>query len=453
MSVSPFASIAELGAALRKKQVSSLELTEMYLSRLKTLGAEHRAVAELTEERAREQAKRADATPRKGPLHGIPFGVKDLFATKGIPTRWGSPGHADQVFDFDATVVERLQNAGGVLVAKLEMIALAGGGNYNQADASRMGACLCAWDKTLWAGGSSSGSGAATALGCVGYAIGTETSGSILCPCAFNGVSGIRPTYGRVSRHGAMALAWTLDKIGPIARSIEDCALVLSAIAGPDPKDETTQMPRLDLRPRGPRPRLGLIKESFEPLSEVAKAYDQALAVFRKLGYETVEVKLPELPYDLAMGILVDAEGASAHERFIRSERLHLLPDKQQMAGLAASLATPATDYLWAQRIRREALAANAIWDSCDCLFSPVFYKRSLPVDKPFSETWSGMGGDLITPSNLLGWPAAAFPIGFDGGAPPGGQAIAPAYREDVCVRVAQDFQRETDFHRRHPAV
>ncbi len=452
MSVSPFSSIKDLGKALRAKKVSSVELTEMYVERLKTLGHEHNSVAEMTEELGLRQARAADAAPGKSALHGIPFGVKDLVATKGIPTRWGSPGHVDQVFDYDATVVERLQNAGGVMVAKLEMIELAGGGNYNVANASRMGPGRSAWDKTLWAGGSSSGSGSATALGCVGYSIGTETSGSITCPSAFNGCTGFRPTYGRVSRHGAMALCWTLDKIGPICRSAEDCGTVLTAIAGRDPLDPTTLDGRFSLRSSGPKPRIGLVKESFKEskAEDCEKAYHMVLDTLRKQGYETVEVAYPVLPYALAIGLIVDAEGASAHEHFIRGDRFQMLQDINQVAGFAAALETKAVDYLWGMRLRTEALKANAVWDKCDCIFTPVFYHRSVPVDQSFDQTWKDMGGD-DGPSNLLGWPAMAFPIGFERGAPLGGQIIAPAFREDVCYRVVRDFQQVTDLHLLHP--
>ena len=201
--IDPYSGIREVGRALRTKQVSSVELTLSYLQRLGSIAQEHRAVAQLTEELAMAQARNADARFARGTpigaLDGIPFGVKDLLATKGIPTRWGCPGHSDQVFEYDATAVKRLQDAGGVLVAKLAMIELAGGGNYDVPWASASGACLSAWDKRLWAGGSSSGSGAATALGCVGYSLGSETSGSITCPSSFNGCTGFRPTYGRVN--------------------------------------------------------------------------------------------------------------------------------------------------------------------------------------------------------------------------------------------------------------
>jgi aspartyl-tRNA(Asn)/glutamyl-tRNA(Gln) amidotransferase subunit A len=435
--------------------VSSVELAQMYLQRLRTLGKEHNAVAELTEDLAMRQAKAADgAREAKSPLHGIPFGVKDLLATKGIPTRWGSPGHFDQMFDFDATPVARLQDAGGVLVAKLAMIELAGGGNYDIAGASATGPALSAWDKTLWAGGSSSGSGAATALACVPYSLGSETSGSITCPSAFNGLTGFRPTYGRVSRHGAMALCWTLDKIGPMCRSAEDAALVLSAIAGKDPKDPSTLSEKLDLNQRGKKPRIGLLKEKFKENKAEAcqKAYDDALAIFRKLGYETVEVAYPALPYGLAVGIIVDAEGASAHEHFIRGERFQMLADINQVAGFSAALETRAVDYLWAMRLRTEALRANEVWDKCDCIFTPVFYHQAPPANEPLGKNFEFMGGDE-GPSNLLGWPAMAFPIGFDKTAPLGGQIISPAMREDTCFRVVRDFQRETDWHRRQPSA
>lgn len=451
----PYSTLPELRRALERGQVSSVEMTRDLLRRLETLGRAHNAVAEITTERALAQAKAADArraSGERGPLLGVPFGVKDLLATEGIPTRWGSPGHDDQVFDYDATTVARLQRAGGVLAAKLSMVELAGGGNYMVPDASASGPGKCAWDTTRWAGGSSTGSGAATALGCVAYSLGSETSGSITCPCAFNGVSGIRPTYGRVSRHGAMALCWTLDKIGPMARTVDDCWTVLQAIAGPDPQDPSTLPGPMDLGMRGRRPRIGLLKEAFKENDAAAcqTAYEEALAAFRKLGYETVDVAYPDLPYGLAVGIIVDAEGASAHEHFIRGPRLNELKDPHQVAGFAASLETKAVDYLWAMRLRTEALKANAIWEQCDCVFTPVFYHAAVPLAEGFERSFEKMGGDG-GPANLLGWPAAAFPIGFEDGAPLGGQIIAPAMGENVCVRVARDFQRATDWHTRRP--
>jgi aspartyl-tRNA(Asn)/glutamyl-tRNA(Gln) amidotransferase subunit A len=450
-----YSNIAQLSKALKKREISSTELTQMYLQRLRTVGKEYNAVAEITEQLALEQAAAADHRmgDSRSVLNGIPFGVKDLYATRGIPTRWGSPGHADQVFNYDASAVERLQDAGAVLIGKLSMVELAGGGNYNVAGASISGPGFSAFDKKLWAGGSSTGSGSATALGCVGFSLGSETSGSIICPSAFNGATGFRPTYGRVPRFGAMALCWTLDKLGPICRSAEDCGIVLEAISGYDERDPSSIREKLNLKQRkNAKPKIGLLKEKFKENKavECEKAYQNALNVFHKLGYETLEVAYPVMPYDLAVNIIVDAEGASAHEHFIRGERFNMLADVNQVAGLAAALQRPAVDYLWAMRMRTEALKANAVWDQCDCVFTPVFYHKSVPVDQPFDKTFTNMGGDS-GPENLLGWPALAFPIGFEEGAPLGGQVLAPCFREDVCYRVATDFQKNTDFHLRRP--
>lgn len=453
-----YASIAELGKALRSKSVSSVELAHFYLNRLSTLGRAHNAVAELTEDLALRQAKAADdrfaAGNPKGPLDGIPFGVKDLCATKGIPTRWGSPGHADQVFDYDSTPVERLQNAGAVLIAKLAMIELAGGGNYDIAGASINGPALCAWDKTRWAGGSSSGSGAATALGCVPFSLGSETAGSIVCPSAFNGLTGFRPGYGRVSRYGAMALCWTLDRIGPIARNVDDAGIALQTIAGHDPKDPSTFPQKLNLRSRGPKPKIGLLKEDFQKneAADCEKAFNDTVAVLKKLGYEFVDVEYPKMPYDLAIGIIVDAEGASAHENFIRGDRFQTMADVNQVAGLAAALETKAVDYLWAMRLKQEAVKANAVWEKCDAILTPTFYHKAPLADQPLGKQFDHMGGDS-GPSNLLGWPAISFLNGFEAGAPLGMTVIAPCFREDICYRVVKDFQQETDWHKRHPSA
>ena len=305
-----------------------------------------------------------------------------------------------------------------------------------------------------WAGGSSSGSGAATALACVSYSLGSETSGSITCPSAFNGLTGFRGTYGRVSRHGAMALCWTLDKVGPMARSADDARIVMQTIAGYDPLDPSTLAGSFDLPDDLPKkPRIGLLKEDFagNKADDCQKAYSEAVRVFQSLGYEVVEVAYPELPFMLAVGIIVDAEGASAHEHFIRGERLGPLADVNQVAGFSATLETKAVDYLWAMRFRTEAQKAVAeLWTKCDCIFTPVFYHPGPPADQPFDKTWVNMGGDG-GPSNLLGWPTMCFPIGFEAGSPLGGQIIAPAGREDISFSVAHAFQKATDHHLKKP--
>src|SRR5918993_2493683 len=238
-----YAPVSELAAQIRARKLSPVELTEAYLQRLETVGRRLNAVAYVMRETALKEARAAeDEIERgryRGPLHGIPYGVKDLCATREAPTTWGATPYKEQKFDYDATVVTRLREAGAVLVAKLAMIELAGGMGYNQADASWTGACRTPWNTGFWSGGSSSGPGAATAAGCVAFSIGSETSGSIITPAAFCGLSGLRPTYGAVSRHGAMALSWSLDKLGPMCRSAEDAAIVLAAIVGPDGLDES----------------------------------------------------------------------------------------------------------------------------------------------------------------------------------------------------------------------
>src|SRR5262245_7380912 len=239
-----YLSVRELGNRIRARRLSPIALTEAYLARLEKLGLKLGAVITLMRDSAMKEARAADQDIRggryRGPLHGIPYGVKDLVATRGVPTTWGAEPYRKQVFDFDGAVVRKLRAAGAILLAKLAMVELAGGFGYNQADASFTGPGRTPWNINYWSGGSSTGPGAATAAGLVAFSIGSETSGSIITPAAFCGVSGLRPTYGRVSRHGAMALSWTLDKLGPMCRSADDCGLVLAAIAGPDPHDPST---------------------------------------------------------------------------------------------------------------------------------------------------------------------------------------------------------------------
>src|SRR5713101_6866359 len=236
-----YQSVWEQSKLIRARKISPVELAEAAIARLERLGPKLGAVAAITRERAMEEARGVEkeivAGHSRGPLHGIPWGAKDLLATRGIPTTWGAPPFKDQVFDYDATVVRKLREAGAVLVAKLSMIELAGGGGYNNGKASLQGASRCPYNLSHWAGGSSSGPGAAVPSALVGFAIGSETLGSIITPSAFSGVSGLRPTYGRVSRHGAMALSWTMDKLGPMCRSAMDCGLVLNAVTGHDPHD------------------------------------------------------------------------------------------------------------------------------------------------------------------------------------------------------------------------
>src|SRR5438045_550366 len=236
--------LSELAKRIETKKLSSVDLTQIFLDRSQKLGPRFNAYARLTPEIALEQAKAADAEIKRGhyrgPLHGIPYAAKDLIAVRGVPCTWWAKPYANQVFDYDATVIEHLNRVGAVLIGKAAMIELAGGMGYRFASASLQGEAKNPWDPKCWTCGSSSGSGAIVAAGLAAFAIGTETWGSIICPSAFCGVSGLRPTYGRVSRYGAMALAPSMDKTGPMARSAEDCARIFAAIAGHDQKDRGT---------------------------------------------------------------------------------------------------------------------------------------------------------------------------------------------------------------------
>src|SRR5262245_33226319 len=316
-----FLGIRELGAQLRARKFTPVELAELALRRLETIGPKLGAVATVTRERALREAHRANQEllrgKDRGPLHGIPYGLKDLVAAKGAPTGWGALPLRDQTIDADATVTKRLEQAGAVLVAKLAMVELAGGMGYNSPNASFTGPGRTPWNTGYWSGGSSSGSAAAVAAGLVAFAIGSETSGSILTPSAFCGVTGLRPTYGLVSRHGAMALAWTLDKLGPLARSASDCAIVLAAIAGPDPDDATTSGDSFRYKAPAARPvrrfRLGVLRNAtLESDADVERGFKQAVEALHEIADVETDVAFPDRPYGDAVRLVVSAEGAAA---------------------------------------------------------------------------------------------------------------------------------------------
>ncbi|HJQ32150.1 MAG TPA: amidase [Pyrinomonadaceae bacterium] len=464
-----YAPVTELAAQIRARRLSPVELAEAYLQRLETTGKRLNAVAFIMRETALGEARQAEDEIRRGryrgPLHGVPFGVKDLCATREAPTTWGATPYKEQRFDYDATVVTRLREAGAVLVAKLAMIELAGGMGYNQADAAWTGACRTPWNTGYWSGGSSSGPGAAVASACVAFAIGSETSGSIITPSAFCGVTGLRPTYGAVSRHGAMALSWTLDKLGPMCRSANDAALVYAAIAGPDPLDPTSRanaaMPRLSsdgrlLRQKNAkRLRVGVLKDSYEKAQpEVNKNFLASLEVLRRLADVEMDVKLPEFPYGPAVGTIVDAEGASAFRELIESGRVKELasPDGK-IGGYSASLVT-AVDYLHAMRMRAPMRRAwSEMFKKVDVLAAPSRATVSYPVDKTFDKAYPGIAASSpIGASNLVGVPAISVPNGFgQQGLPTGLQLVGPAWGERELLELAFAYQAETDWHKRRP--
>ena len=474
-----FATVAELAAALRRKRISSVELTEATLALLDADGRRLNAVAALMPDRALREAARADrAIARKtarSPLTGIPYGAKDLVAAIGAPTTWGAPPYRDQVFAEDATVVRKLGRAGAVLAAKLSMVELAGGGGYRYPSASLQGPGRNPWDPERWSGGSSSGSGSAVGAGSVSFALGSETSGSIGTPAAFCGVTGLRPTYGSVSRAGAMALSWTLDKIGPMARTADDCGLILEAIAGPDPVDPTVSGRRhraLVGRAAAAavrRVRIGFAEEDLEHASpEARRALQRGLAELRRIVPRMDRAVLPDdLPFGPMVGTVYGAEGAEIFSELIASGRVDGLIDARQKAGLRQGAEIRARDYLRAMRLRTVlAERFRELFATVDLLVAPARVSTAPPIDAPLDGRPPGAGSltsppkaalrpgntGLIPAGNLAGLPAIFFPCGFGtDGLPVGLQLVGPPFSEPLLVAVAAAYQRATDHHSKRP--
>jgi len=460
-----FLSVAELGRLLRSKQTSATELAGYFLDRLERLGPRYNAVVAVTRERALAEAAQADreikAGKVRGPLHGIPYGVKDLVATKDYPTTWGAEPYRQQKLGYDATVVERLGAAGAVLVAKLAMVELAGGMGYNQANASFTGPGKTPWNPDYWSGGSSSGPGAAVAAGLVPFAIGSETSGSILTPAAYCGVTGLRPTYGLVSRHGAMALAWTMDKLGPLGRTAGDCAVVLAAIAGKDPKDPSAVDRHFAVPPEPPasrRFRIGVPKGADKDIQpEVAANFRASLKVLENRLDVVEDVELPDLPYGAVGGMIIGAEGASAFDDLLKDGRLSQLTAPEDRTGGYPALAVSAPDYLRALRVRRPMQRAlDDFLKKFDALAVPTRTTVASPLDKPFRDGWPGItgGANVIGPTNVVGVPGISVPNGFGlQGLPTGLSFAARAFDEAKLVTLARLYQDRSDWHKRQPPM
>ncbi len=327
-----FSTITEINAKLVAKEFSAVELTRAFCDRLDRVAPRYNALALSLREQAVKQARDVDDELRRdrtrGPLQGIPYGAKDLLAVKGKPTTWGARPLAGQVFDEDAQVIQKLNKTGAILTGKLAMVELAGGGDYRLASASLTGAGLNPWDRTRWSGGSSSGSAAAVAAGLVTFALGSETSGSIITPAAFCGVTGLRPTYGLVSRRGAMALSWTLDKIGPICHSAEDCALVLHVISGSDVEDPGSAGRSFSYNPKFVRKpsdlTIGYAPVDFNEWADpsMRPGLQEALRVVKAMGFRTKEIELPDFPYGAVVGMIIAGEAGSIFEEFIRSGKV-----------------------------------------------------------------------------------------------------------------------------------
>jgi aspartyl-tRNA(Asn)/glutamyl-tRNA(Gln) amidotransferase subunit A len=455
--------ISELGRLLRDRTVSAMELAGHFLDRLERLGPAYNAVVTVLRDQALSEARQRDVELRKGkirgPLHGIPYGAKDLLAAEGAPTTWGARPYRQQMLRGDATVVRRLREAGAVLCAKLAMVELAGGMGYNQAFASFTGPGRSPWDPARWSGGSSSGSGSAVGAGLVPFAIGSETWGSIQYPAAFCGVTGLRPTYGRISRHGAMALSWTMDKLGPLARTAEDCGLVLAAVAGPDPADPSAldrpfAFPARSLE-RG-RYRLGVLKGTLEKTQpEVRRNFDESLRLLRDFADVEEGLELPEFPYDAMAWLVINAEAASAFEPLFESGRITQLTAPEDRIGGYAGQVVLAKDYVRALRLRRPAAAAlDALLARVDAVVAPTLPTVAWPIDAAFDKVYPDYpgGADIGGAANLSGVPGLFLMNGTgEGGLPTGLQLTGRALNEGVLLAIGRRYQQRTKFHRLVP--
>jgi aspartyl-tRNA(Asn)/glutamyl-tRNA(Gln) amidotransferase subunit A len=466
-----FASAAQLNARLRKRDFSAEELARAFCGRLERLGPRYNALALLLREEALRKAKEVDGDFKRGRfrgvLQGVPYAVKDLLSVAGKPTTWGAKPFAAQVFKEDAAPVTKLARAGAVLAGKLALVELAGGGGYRYAAASMFGPGLNPWDPQRWSGGSSSGSAAAVAAGLVPYALASETSGSIVTPAAYCGVTGLRPTYGLVSRAGSMPLAWTMDKIGVMARTAEDCGHVLDVISGRDSDDPGSAGRKFRYTPQFARP-LDTLRAAYAPsdFAEAAEeairpALGEALEAFRRMGVKFAEAGLPDLPYGPTASTIISAEGSAVFADLIESGKVDELADRRQIAGLRAGLEIPARDYLQAMRVRR--LVRQAFLDlfrDFDILLSPARFsvasRITEPLDRPSTPSPPGAARGLraiIPAANLAGLPALVLPCGFAGGLPVGIALVGRAFSENTLLKAGVAFQEATHWNQRRPEI
>lgn len=446
-----FLPVTHLARLVETRQVKPSELTELYLARLKQHDPTLHCVVSLTEDLARRQARRADeeiaAGTYRGPLHGIPWGAKDLLAVRGTRTTWGASPWREQTIDADATVYRRLADAGAVLVAKLSMGALASGDRWFG------GRTRSPWNPEQGSSGSSAGPGAATAAGLVGFSIGTETRGSIISPSTRNGVTGLRPTFGRVSRHGAMTLSWTMDKIGPMCRSAEDCALVFAAIQGPDGRDNTLfDVPfNWDAASDVTALRVAYLRSAFEDDAAAAEGEGEnpqraagrrrtlannraALDVLRGLGVQPAPLDLPDLPSG-AIGFILGTEAAAAFDAPTLNARLDGMRDEPERSrwpdSFRASRFVPAVEYLQANRLR-------------------------MRIIEDLHEALGGFDlfvGSHLGLTNLTGHPEISLPSGFHEGSPTSLRFTGKLFGEREILRLAHAFQMATDHHLQHPQL
>lgn len=456
-----FSSIIELSRLLRRGTLSPVALTQAYLRRIQTISPKLNAFVTVTADLALTQAKQAErelqAGLYRGPLHGIPYAAKDLFAVRGYPTTWGAQPYARQVFDQDATVISVLRDAGAILLGKTAMSELAGG----PPKASATGACRTPWDTTRWSGGSSSGSAAAVAAGLCVFALGTETWGSIMTPSSFCGVTGLRPTFGRISRAGTMALSWTMDKVGPLCRTAADCAAVFSVLHGRDEDDPTTVRARFRVsltkaNARVAKLRFGFVREDYARWGEqeVGEAFVHALETFKTLGIEAREVTLPEYPYETVAATIIAAEEASAFEPLVRAGKVSSIIDPDRRGELLGAQLITATDYLRCQRLRTLIIRdVMKLFADVDIILGSSTLTCAPSIDAKMAQIFSG-GNIIEAVENLIGLPAVSVPCGFDKrGLPIGLKIIGRPFGEADVLHTAHAYQSLTMWHKRRPKL
>jgi aspartyl-tRNA(Asn)/glutamyl-tRNA(Gln) amidotransferase subunit A len=455
-----FAPLTRLARELRAGTFTSVELAEFFLERLARLGPKCNAVCTLCRELALADARKADENLRsnrdRGPLHGMPIGLKDLLNLPGYPTTWGAPAFQETERTGEATVVRKLREAGAVVVAKLAMIEMAGGLGYRQGDASWTGPARNPWNTEMWAGGSSSGSGAAVAAGLVPAAIGSETWGSILTPASYCGITGYRPTYGLVSRAGAMALSWTMDKIGPLTRTAADAAAIIAVIAGQDADDPSTvAVPFEPVQPPfdGPFRIARLVDPSENVRKPIRENFEKALEILGAVG-EILPVQLPDLPYSTAAGTTIACEMAAAYEPLIASGAVWEMTAPEDRPGAHAAQFIPARDYINAQRIRAIALREmNKALEGFDAIVAPATATVAVPLGQDFSMAQIGArASQLGAASNLCGLPGLFLPTGFDPrGLPTSMQIVGRPFSDAKLLALGQAYQARTNWHEKSP--
>lgn len=435
-----FYSILELASLLKHKKITSTELTGFFINRLKEYGDTLECVINITEKRAMEHAWRADQEISggnyKGPLHGIPFGVKDLLSVEGYPTTWGATPYKDQVINQTASVVKKLEEAGGILVVKLTLGALAWG------DVWYGGKTKNPWDMKQGSSGSSAGSASATSAGLIPYSIGSETHGSIISPSTRCGTTGLRPSYGRVSRTGAMTLSWSMDKLGPICRSALDCAIVFESILGEDETDQSLVDAafNFDMNMEVSSLKVGYLKDIFDQNKNNRENDARTIDQFRSLGLDLVPVSLPDnIPVN-ALSIILNAEAAAAFDELTISGKDSMLVRQIKNAWpneFRKARFIPAVEYINANRIRYELIQEiNAVLKDYDAIITPTF------------------GGTQVLMTNLTGHPCVVLPNGFDRNNRPGSfSLIGNLFEEEKILRLAMKYQEETNFEDVHPPL